>query len=84
MSKFFRAGRSPRTWYDSHMSKTPGKLGSAQAGFTLGRSGFAKISAVEGIRLSAEMEKRFGDFDRQGLSASDRREIIARTFAKGR
>ena len=65
------------------MSKTPTKLGAAKAGFTLGRSGFANISAVEGIRLSSEMEKRFRDFDRDGLSASDRRKVIARTFAKG-
>lgn len=66
------------------MSDTPSKLGAAKAGFTLGRSGFAKISAVEGIRLSAEMEKRFQDFDREGLSASDRRKVIARTFTKAR
>lgn len=66
------------------MSKASGKLGGAKAGFTLGRSAFAKISAVEGIRLSADMETQFRDFDRRGLSASDRREIIARTFAKGR
>ncbi|MFI4951356.1 MAG: hypothetical protein ACHP7A_10020 [Caulobacterales bacterium] len=66
------------------MSNTPGKPRAAKVGFTLGRSGFAKISAVEGIRLSSEMEKRFREFDRQGLSASDRRKVIARTFAKGR
>lgn len=66
------------------MSKTPGKPREAKAGFTLGRKGFAKISAVEGIHLSADMEKRFRDFDREGVAASDRRKAIARTFAKGR
>jgi hypothetical protein len=66
------------------MSKLPGELGGAKARFTLGRSAFAKISAVEGIRLSADLETQFRDFDRRGLSTSDRREIIARTFAKGR
>lgn len=66
------------------MSKTPEKPLGAKAGFTLGRKGFAKISAVEGIRLSADMEKRFEDFDRQGVSASDRRKSIARAFAKSR
>ena len=65
------------------MSKTHGRSGAPKAGFTLGRTGFAKISAVEGISLSAEMEQRFRDFDRQGLSASDRRKAIARAFAKG-
>jgi hypothetical protein len=66
------------------MTKTPATTRNEKAGFTLGRKGFAKISAVEGIRLSADMEKRFGDFDRQGLSAGDRRETIARAFTKGR
>jgi hypothetical protein len=66
------------------MSKTPGQPRGAKAGFTLGRKSFAKISAVEGIRLSDDMEKRFRDFDRQGVAASDRRETIARAFAKTR
>ena len=66
-----------------HMSNTPEKSRAAKAGFTLGRSGFAKISAVEGIRLTSDMEQRFRDFDRQGLSASDRRKAIVRTFVKG-
>ena len=66
------------------MSKTPDNPGAAKVGFTLGRRGFAKISAVEGIRLSSEMETRFQDFDREGPSASDRRKVIARTFAKAR
>jgi hypothetical protein len=48
--------------------------------FTLGRGGFARISAVEGIRLSPEMERRFREFDRLGLSAGDRRKAIARLF----
>lgn len=66
------------------MTKKPATTRDAKAGFTLGRKGFAKISAVEGIRLSADMEKSFRDFDRQGLSAGDRRKTIARAFAKGR
>ena len=66
------------------MTKKPAETREAQGGFTLGRKGFAKISAVEGIRLGADMEKRFRDFDRQGLSAADRHKTIARTYAKGR
>jgi hypothetical protein len=66
------------------MTKTSTGTHDAKAGFILGRKGFAKISAVEGIRLSADMEKRFRDFDRQGLSAGDRRKTIAEAFAKGR
>ena len=51
-------------------------------GYTLGRRGFAKISAVEGIRLSPEMEARFREFDQKGLSPGERRSAIARTFVK--
>lgn len=65
------------------MTKSPGKTRDAKLGFTLGREDFAKISAVEGIRLSADMEQRFHDFDRQGIDAVDRRKAIARAFAKG-
>jgi hypothetical protein len=53
-------------------------------GYTLGRTGFAKISAVEGIKLSPEMEARFRDFDKRGLSAHERRVAIARAFGKVR
>jgi len=53
-------------------------------GFTLGRKGFAKISAVEGIRLSPEMEAQFREFDQKGLSPSERRKAIARAFGKVR
>ena len=65
------------------MAQSPENSRGATPGFTLGRKGFAKISAVEGICLSADMEKRFQDFDRQGLMAGDRRKSIARAFAKG-
>jgi hypothetical protein len=59
-------------------SKTSGE------GFTLGRKRFAKISAVEGIHLSSEMEAHFREFDRKGLSASERRKALAHAFGKAR
>jgi hypothetical protein len=37
-------------------------------GLTLGLEGFAWISAVEGIKLSAESLEMFAEFDRLGLS----------------
>jgi hypothetical protein len=37
---------------------------------------FAKISEVEGIRLSEEMREAFAEFDRQGLSDEERRRAI--------
>lgn len=49
--------------------------------FTLGRKGFAKISAVEGIRLSRELEADFHEFDRNGLSNAERRRILARKYS---
>jgi hypothetical protein len=55
-----------------------------RAGYTIGRSRFAKISAVEGLRITAAMERDFQEFDRQGLSATKRRKIIARKYGKVR
>ena len=53
-------------------------------GYVIGRSGFAKISAVEGIRTTAIMDADFREFDRQGLSAEERRKIISRKYGKVR
>lgn len=64
------------------MTKPAGKTRDLEVGFTLGRKGFAKISAVEGICLGADMEQRFREFDSQGISASERRKSIVRAFTK--
>ena len=53
------------------------------SGFRLGRQSFAKISAVEGIRLTPEMEAQFRNFDRQNLSPEERRRAIALAFGGG-
>jgi hypothetical protein len=45
-------------------------------GLTLGLEGFAWISAVEGIKLSAESLEMFAEFDRRGLSDEERRRFI--------
>ena len=66
------------------MAKTLDRPRKTKPGYTLGRASFARISAVEGIHLSPEMEERFRDFDRNGLSASERRKAIARVFGKAR
>jgi hypothetical protein len=53
-------------------------------GFTIGRSGFAKISAVEGLAPSRRLKEDFHEFDRLGLSAAERRRALARKYgAKG-
>ncbi len=52
-------------------------------GMILGRERFAKISAVEGIELTAGMKNRAADFDRRGLSGEERRRAIMRAYRKG-
>ena len=56
----------------------------ASKGFRIGRRAFERISAVEGVHLSDEMLKDFGEFDRKGLSADARRKAIARKYGKAR
>jgi len=53
-------------------------------GYTLGRRGFAKISAIEGIRLTPAMDEDFRDLDRRRLSAEERRQILLRKYGKRR
>jgi len=47
---------------------------------TIGREGFAQISAVEGIRLTEEMWKDFRDFDLKRLSNAKRRKMIVQKY----
>jgi hypothetical protein len=46
----------------------------------IGRAEFAKISEVEGVRLTADMKQAIAEFDRQGLSAAERRQAIIDRF----
>ena len=48
----------------------------------LSREAFAKISEVEGIRLSDEMKEAFAEFDAQGLSHEERRRAILGRFKR--
>jgi hypothetical protein len=48
--------------------------------FVLGRERFSKISAVEGIVLTREMREAMERFDREGLSAEERRRTILTRF----
>lgn len=67
------------------MSSTTTKTPKRPAkGFTLGRGSFAKISAVEGIALSAGMKSEFSRFDKQELSPEERRKALARKYGKAR
>jgi hypothetical protein len=55
---------------------------SSKTGFVVGRAGFAKISAVEGIRLKPAMKKRAADARSKRLSADETREAIIRNYRK--
>ena len=49
----------------------------------ISRESFAAISAVEGIRLTPEMERRAAEFDRKGLSPEERIRAIMAVHRKG-
>jgi hypothetical protein len=55
---------------------------SGKSGFVVGRAGFAKISAIEGIRLKPAMEERAAEAKNKGLSAEEYRKMILRTYRK--
>ena len=49
--------------------------------YTVGRRAFAKVSAIEGIHLTQEMDRDFRDFEQKGLAPEDRRRAIAEKYA---
>ena len=65
----------------SQKKKPPKKVG--VSGHIVGRSRFAKISAVEGITMSASMLERARMSAAKGLSAEETRKIIIRSYRKG-
>jgi len=72
-------------WYNERMKQGLRKPSSSGIrGFTIGRAGFAKISAVEGIQLTPEMDADFREFERQALSPEQRRRVIAEKYGKAR
>jgi hypothetical protein len=74
-----------RLCYNAFMRQTGSKSAKRSSkGYVIGRSGFAKISAVEGIRTTAAMDAYFREFERQGLSADQRRKVISRKYGKVR
>jgi len=59
----------------------PGRT--TKIGTVIGRERFAKISAVEGIKLTSDMRKRAADSERRGLTGEERRREIVRAYRKG-
>jgi len=61
---------------------TPKSENRSTKGYTIGRQGFAKISAIEGIQITEAMEADFQEFERRGLSAGERRNRISKKYGK--
>jgi hypothetical protein len=55
---------------------------SQRKAFTLGRANFERISAVEGIRYSADMKKTFRRLDKQGASPAQRRQAMSSKYGR--
>ncbi|HTQ12521.1 MAG TPA: DUF87 domain-containing protein [Rhizomicrobium sp.] len=68
-----------KQWYNGGMTKV---LENTSKRVVLGRARFAKISAVEGIHLTHEMQRDLRQFDELGLSADERRKRIAKKYGK--
>ena len=64
-------------------SSQSGRRRSAMSGPILGAGWFETINAVEGVVLSPRAKKRAAEFDRQGLSAEERRRAIMKAYRKG-
>lgn len=76
--------KSQKIWYAVIMPKQKRNTGKGtKTGFVVGAPGFAKISAVEGIRLSPAMKKRAAEARSKGLTAEETRQTIIRTYRKG-
>lgn len=72
-------------WYIDSVKRAASKSSNRTSkGYVLGRARFAKISAIEGIRMTAAMEADFSEFERRGLSAEDRRKVIGKKYGKVR
>jgi hypothetical protein len=73
------------TWYIVYMDRITSKPRKRSAkGYILGRRGFAKISAVEGIAVTADMDEDFRELDRQKLPPDERRRILLGKYGKRR
>ena len=59
------------------------KAQSRTGGMTIGRRHFAAISAVEGIKLTPEMERRAAELNRKGLTPEERIRAIVAAHRKG-
>lgn len=76
--------KSQIIWYAVAMAKQKNSTGkNERSGFVIGAAAFAKISAVEGIRLKPAMKKRAAEAASKGLSAEETRRAIVRSYRNG-
>ena len=68
---------------DMAKQKKPPAKGTKTAKFVIGSADFGRISAVEGIRMTAAMKKRASDAHAEGLTAEEYRRTIIRSYRKG-
>ena len=64
------------------MNKISQKQKGNNTGYIIGRDAFAKISAVEGIHLTKEMQNDFSVFEKKNLSPEDRRTAISKKYTR--
>lgn len=62
--------------------RTSSKKSTKAGNFVIGRARFSKISAVEGVVLTADMKARKSRLDRTGASAAERREAIIKAYKR--
>lgn len=75
---------SEDSWYSEPMTKqTPPPKSGKSGQFVLGSARFAKISEVEGIKLTPAMKKRARDARSASLTPEERRRAIIRSHRKG-
>ena len=60
------------------------KTRNSAGAFILGDEAFARISAVEGLVSTPEMDEMFRQFDRDGVAPDERRREIIRRYANKR
>jgi hypothetical protein len=76
--------KNQKIWYAAAMPKQKRTTGKGtKTGFIVGATGFAKISAVEGIRLSPAMKKRAAEAASKGRTAEETRRAIIRAYCSG-
>lgn len=88
MSKKHATSRDSKTGQFGGRGRSIGDSGNWQkrdersGRFTVGSEGMSKLNAIEGIKQSHDSRKMFADFERNGVSAEERRRAIVEKHTK--